>query len=430
MEESRWKKDVAKGKECSALLIGHHKKSYEKEECRLNLKELGGLSETYGLNVKEEVSVYLRKIDPGLLLGKGKLEEIKTLADENEIDVIIFDDELFPAQQRNLEKYFKRSVSDRTELILEVFHQRAQTDEAKLQIKLAQIRYQFPRLKRLWTHLSRQRMSGGHLKGEGEKQIEIDKQLLQKQEKKLMEDLKEVRANRSIQRSARLRSATPTFAIVGYTNAGKSSLLKALTQADVFVEDKLFATLDTTTRKFKLPNKQDILLIDTVGFIRKLPHLLVEAFRSTLEEAVYTDVLIHLIDASDPRAELHAETTENVLKELGASKQPIITVLNKIDLVDADDERVEKLRLKYPKSVKISVKTEDGFDEMQESIIKELSAMRIAVKMKLPYKEAALCSEVEKCSNVTFKDYDDEGTIVHAEIPKMLLHKVEKYTFS
>ena len=235
----------------------------------------------------------------------------------------------FPYQQRNLEQAFKKPVMDRTELIIEVFAQRAQTIEARLQIELAKIRYQLPRLKRLWTHLSRQVAGGGGFtKGAGEKQIELDRRMLRQRVTRLQKEIEEVRAVRATQRASRIRTGIPTFAIVGYTNAGKSTLLKSLTQAEVLVEDKLFATLDTTTRKFKLPSNQEILLIDTVGFIQKIPHTLIAAFKSTLEEAIHTDVLLHLIDASSPQALEQAKATNEVLKELGVTVGATVFVHN------------------------------------------------------------------------------------------------------
>lgn len=339
-----------------ALLLATYRGTGNKQVCEEHLEELELLAETYGIETAQKVACSIRKIDASVYLSSGKLEEVKQIAEDLKVDVVIFDDEITPAQQRNLEKAFNLRVMDRTEVILGVFGQRAQTKEARLQIELAQVKYQSPRLKRLWTHLERQAGTGGgtaYLKGAGEKQIEIDRRLLKTRIERLQKEIKEVQLTRETQRSARLRAEIPVFAIIGYTNAGKSTLLNALTNAGVFVEDKLFATLDTTTRKFTLNNNQDILLIDTVGFIRKLPHLLVAAFKSTLEEAIQAEILLHLVDASHPMALEQAETSFQVLKELNAADKPVITVLNKVDLCENSDV-LRRLRIAYPKTVQIS----------------------------------------------------------------------------
>jgi len=267
-----------------ALLVGTYEQS--KESCIQLLDELESLGDTFGIATALKLSCPLRSIDSGTFLGSGKVEEIKALAKEHDCDVVIFDDELSPQQQRNLEKIIERIVVDRTELILGVFAQRAQTSEAKIQIELANYRYQMPRLRGLWTHLHRQRSGGsggGAVKGEGEKQIEIDRRIIRHQIDRLQQELKRVRKQRQTQRALREKTGIAVFAIIGYTNVGKSTLLRSLTDAEVLVEDKLFATLDPTTRRFVLPNKQSVLLIDTVGFIRKIPHQLIAAFKSTLE---------------------------------------------------------------------------------------------------------------------------------------------------
>ncbi len=411
----------------SALLVSVYHSTEEKKHCEEYLDELERLCDTCGLAVAKKVPCSLKKFDAGTYLGKGKLDELFQLSQEAEVDLIIFDDEISPRQQKNLEAFFKKSVIDRTELILEVFAQRAQTREARLQIELAKVKYQIPRLKRLWTHLSRQRTGGGgHLKGEGEKQIEIDRRLLRHRIVQLEEELDLVCRQRTVQRSARLRSGIPTFAIVGYTNVGKSTLLKALTQADVFVEDKLFATLDTTTRKFMLPNRQEVLLIDTVGFIRKIPHTLVAAFKGTLEEAVHTDILLHLIDVSHPQAEEQAEATHEVLKELNATQQPIITVLNKIDACQ-DLSLVDRLRIKYPKTVQISALKKIGFDQLAEMMIQELSKLRKKVSLRIPQSHYALISEIMRSARVISSDYEENDVLLEAEIPQQMEHKITQF---
>lgn len=417
-----------------ALLISVYKDTRQKQECEAHLEELALLTETYGASVIERIPCLIRAFDAATVISKGKLEEFLQKADEIHADLIIMDDEIAPSQQRNLEAHFKRPVMDRTELILKVFAARAKTKEAVLQIQLAQVRYEAPRLKRLWTHLSRQKASsgggagggGGHLKGEGEKQIEIDRRILKKKIEQLQSEIEEVRLNRQLQRSNRERTGIPVFAIVGYTNAGKSTLLNALTDAGVFVEDKLFATLDTTTRKLALPNRQEILLTDTVGFIRKLPHLLIAAFKGTLEEALYADILINLIDISDPEAFAHVATTLEVLKELGAESKPIIHVLNKVDKLE-DLSRIKQFKLKYPHVVEISLKQGMGIGHMLEVFVEELKKQRQFVVLKIDQSDYAVVSEVMKLGNVRKVDYEGNDVIIEAELPFASMGKLQKY---
>lgn len=407
----------------TALLISIYRSNADKKLSEDSLNELESLCNTFGLVAIGKVTCPIKKLDAATYLGKGKIQELIPM----EGDVVIFDDEISPHQQRNLEALFKKPVIDRTELILEVFAQRAQTKEARLQIELAKVKYQFPRLKRLWTHLSRQSAGGGaYLKGEGEKQIEIDRRLLKKKVDALEKELEDVRASRGMQRKARSRSGIPTFAIIGYTNAGKSTLLKALTKAEVLIENKLFATLDTTTRKFFLPNKQEILLIDTVGFIRKIPHTLVAAFKSTLEEAFFTDILLHLIDVSHPNAEEQADATYMVLKELGITEQPVITVLNKIDQC-MNMAIVQKLRIKYPKTVAISALNGEGFDDLLELMTKEISNLRKIVKLRVPQSHYDLVSQLMREGRVINSDYEGNDILIQVEIPRNLENKVAPF---
>ena len=415
-----------------ALLVGAYRSGTDKKLCDDCLDELERLCDTYGLKAVGKIPCPIKKLDAGTYLGEGKLEELVSTAKELEADVVIFDDEISPHQQRNLEKLFMRPVIDRTELIIEVFAQRAKTREARLQIELAKVRYQFPRLRRMWTHLSRQTATAGggaYLKGEGEKQIEIDRRILRRQIDRLKDEIEHVAEQRQTQRSLRMRTGIPTFAIVGYTNAGKSTLLKALTQAEVLVEDKLFATLDTTTRKFSLPNRQEILLIDTVGFIRKIPHTLVAAFKSTLEEAVHTDILLHLIDISHPLAEAQAEASMLVLKELGAEKHPMITILNKIDQCP-NPVLAAKFRVKYPKTVTISATQGTGIDELLELMMKEISLLRRVVKARIPQSHYALVSELMREGRVLECEYEENDILIRVEIPARLEHKVAPFVVS
>lgn len=415
-----------------ALLVSTYHGSSQKKICDEHLEELELLVKTYGVDTVHKQPCAIRKFDASIFVGKGKLEELIQISNEKNVDMIIFDDEISPAQQRNLEKAFNKDVMDRTEVILGVFAQRAQTKEARLQIELAKVRYEAPRLKRLWTHLSRQQGTSGsggggaYLKGEGEKQIEIDRRIIKKKIDQLQKEILEVKAHRGIQRISRVRSEIPVFAIIGYTNAGKSTLLNALTQAGVFVEDKLFATLDTTTRKFTLQNNQEILLIDTVGFIRKLPHLLVAAFKSTLEEAVEADILLHLVDASHPMAEEQAATTYEVLEELNAGKKPIITVLNKMDKAP-NPAIVHRLRMSYPKNVQISAVTHQGFDALQEMMIHELNQQRKLIQVRIPQSQYAVVSEIMRVGHVLHQEYDEEDVIMRVDVPNFLAQKLTPY---
>jgi GTP-binding protein HflX len=428
--------DTAPKETQRALLVATYNGAAQRPICEEHIEELSLLAKTFGVEVVGKFPCQNRKCDAATFITSGKLEELRLLADEVNANLVIIDEEITPSQQRNLEIVFKRPVMDRTEVILGVFAQRAQTKEAQLQIELAKIKYQTPRLKRLWSHLSRQHGSGGgggggggYTKGEGEKQIELDKRILQSKIDQLQKELEDVENVRETQRQARIKSEIPVFAIIGYTNAGKSTLLNALTNAGVFVEDKLFATLDTTTRKFKLPNNQDILLIDTVGFIRKLPHLLVAAFKSTLEEAIQADILIHLIDSSHPMAEEQLQASLEVLKELGAEKKPILTVLNKIDKPEAA-ANAPNLRHKFPNTVEISAAEKMGFEQLQEAMIREFSKFRKTVKLKVPQSEYHIVSQAMKLGNVLHQEFEENDVILRVDLPAAIADKLAKYVVS
>ncbi|NGX46325.1 MAG: GTPase HflX [Chlamydiae bacterium] len=420
--------DLKEGEEGAAILVGVYSSGRKKAVCEEHLEELKELAETFGVPVVAQMACSVRKIDAATYLQSGKLEEIGSAIKEAKANLFIFDEEISPAQQRNLEKLLKTPVMDRTELILEIFAQRAQTKEARLQIELAQTKYEFPRLKRLWSHFSRQRMKGGYLRGAGETQLEVDRRLLKRKVERLGHELEEVKRARAVQQRARLRSGVPTFAIIGYTNSGKSTLINALTEADVFVEDKLFATLDPTTRKFTLPNNQEILLTDTVGFIRKLPHTLVAAFKSTLEAALHDDILLHLIDASHHMAEEHAEATYAILKKLDNEQQTIITVLNKADLCQ-DQKMIDRLRISYPKTVVISALEKTGFEQLMEMMMKELAERRQIIKLKIPQSEYVLVGLLRREGNVLYEEYEDEDVVIRAEVPINLLHRFDPYRY-
>lgn len=419
--------EYKQGEVTRAFLVGVYRGGSNKESCAEHLNELAHLADTFGVEVVAKMSTPSRRVDAATYLQSGKLEEIKEEVARVEANLIIFDEEISPAQQRNLEKLFKIAVMDRTELILEIFAQRARTKEARLQIELAQTEYEFPRLKRLWSHFSRQRASGGFLKGEGEKQLEIDRRLLKHRLHKLNAQLKEVKRNRAIQSEQRRKSGIPTFAIIGYTNAGKSTLLNALTEAEVFVEDKLFATLDPTTRKFTLPNNQEVLLSDTVGFIRKLPHTLVAAFRSTLEAALHDDILLHLVDVSHPQADEHVDATFQILKELKIDPESMITVLNKADLCE-NHGMINKLRIKCPKNVVISALKQEGFELLIERMVRELANRRKRVELCIPQSEYALVGLLHREGNVLSERYEENDVVMSVDLPLQLLYKVDVYS--
>lgn len=416
-----------------ALLVGVYPSGKSDLESREFLDELRELGKTYGFEQIEEIFCPIKEFNASTYIGKGKVEEIKGLCEQRALDVVIFDDEITPNQQKNIEKVVNKPVIDRTELILEIFSDRAQTKEARLQIELAKLKYQLPRLKRMWTHLSRQRTGGsgsggggGYLRGSGEKQIEVDRRIIKERVSTLERELKAVRNQRNLERKSRLRKEVPTFSIVGYTNAGKSTLLNALTEANILAEDKLFATLDTTTRHFILPNHQKILLIDTVGFIRKLPHLLVAAFKSTLEEAVYTDILLHIVDVSHPKAVEQAKTTVTVLKELGVKDIPMITVLNKIDRCE-DQQNVQKLRLSFPNTVVISALKKEGFEDLLKKLMEHLQSLRKLYHLRIPQSEYAVAGKLMKEGNVLSSDYEGNDILLTVEVPNVMEHEIRDF---
>jgi GTP-binding protein HflX len=421
-----YEKDKLKAK---SFLIGVFTDKVPEEKAREHLEELQLLTETFQIAIVGSWCTSLRDVSSSTFLSKGKVDTLKTKAHEAGANVIIFDDEISPAQQRNLEKELGLPVLDRTEVILGVFAARAKTHEAKLQIELAQVKYMSPRLKRLWTHLSRQTgggggaSGGGYLKGVGEKQIEVDRRILKQRMDKLQKELQSIRETRHMQKALRERNQIPVFAIVGYTNSGKSTLMNQLTHANVLVEDKLFATLDTTTRQLLLPNNQNILLTDTVGFIRKLPHLLVASFKSTLEEAVQADFLLHLIDASHPQAMEQSRTTIEVLNELNAKEKTIITVLNKTDLMfgpngEEVQSSIQKLRIQYPGSIQISAKTGQGIEALKEAMILTIRSRYMRVQLKIPQAEYQIVSDVLEHATLFSKEYVENDVLLDVELPR------------
>ena len=398
-----------------ALLIGAYTDTSKKADAQSLLEELEELVDTLGIPVIERKLVHHRENHARYLIGSGKAQELVVLAKQHECDVLIFDNELSPSQQRNWEELSGMTVADRHEIILDIFGARAQTREARIQVDLARMAYSLPRLTRAWSHLGQQ---GGGLgaKGEGESQLEQDKRKIRLQIDRLKRELEAVRSVRATQRKDRKRAPVPNAAIVGYTNVGKSSLLRRLTGADVFIENKLFATLDTTTRKIALPNKQPLLLTDTVGFVRNLPHQLVEAFNATLEEAALSDFLIHVLDASQPEVMEFYNTTMRVLADLGAETKQMLVVFNKIDKVD-DPYAIPRLRRHFPDAVFVSVSTGEGMDELVERIAEFVARGTMTVELRLPAARADLLARLHRDGTVHDVHYEHDFTRVVATIP-------------
>lgn len=407
-----------------ALLVSVHWPPQTPEEARSLLGELAELTDTLGLEIVDRVLVRISAPQSGYLIGSGKAQEIVDQMKAQGADVIIFDNELTPGQQRKWEELSGAAVIDREEVILDIFGARARTREARLQVDLARMEYSLPRLARAWGHLSRQQGIGG--KGEGESQLETDRRLVRKRIDRLKAELIEVRSQRATQRKQRERLPVPHAAIVGYTNAGKSSLLKRFTGADVLVEDKLFATLDPTTRRIDLPGGQPLLLTDTVGFVRKLPHRLIEAFKSTLEEAVLSDFLIHLLDVTQPEVFTFHHTTMAVLEEIGVRDKPIVTVLNKVDLLP-DRDALNPLLRHFPDALCISTRTGEGLEELRHRMEDQLAGRNERVELVLPAGRGDLLSSLHRLGQVLSTEYVAEGAKVRVILPIKSLTAFAEY---
>ena len=410
-----------------ALLIGVHESRRDEEAARALLVELEELVTTLGIGIVESALVRAPQHNARYLMGTGKAAEMIERARELGCDCIIFDNNLTPSQQRAWEKDSDLTVIDREEVILDIFARRASTREARLQVDLARMQYALPRMARMWSHLDRQgggagggKGGGGAARGEGEKQIEVDKRLARDRITRVKEELEEVRRIRATQRKERVDNGLPVAAIVGYTNAGKSSLLNKLTGAGVLAEDKLFATLDTTTRRIVLPDNQELLLTDTVGFVRNLPHRLVEAFKATLEESTLADFLIHVVDAASPEAEIHYRTTLAVLGELGAADKRMLVVLNKIDLLGEEDLR--RLATIFPDAIPVSVREEIGLDRLLGEIHDILRDRVARQHYRIPPSRGDLLARLHAEGKVLSLEYDDDTAVVTAIVPKKLEH--------
>jgi GTP-binding protein HflX len=408
-----------------AVLVGLEQAGVSKWELRDSLEELAELANSAGAEVVETVTQKLQKPTAPYYIGKGKAESIKESFQDRQVTSVIFDDELSPAQGRNLETLLARKVIDRTQLILDIFAQRARSREGRLQIELAQLQYLLPRLTRMWDHLSRQ-TGGIGTRGPGETQLEVDRRRVQERIGRLERELESVRKTRAVQRQGRKRHQWPVAAVVGYTNAGKSTLLNLLTGADVVAADKLFATLDPTTRSFVLPNKQRVLLTDTVGFLRKLPHTLIESFKATLEEVSEADLLIHIVDLSHPRVDEQMEAVDGVIKELDAFGKQTLIVFNKIDKM-ADRELAESYLKRFPGNVAISARTGEGVDKLVQALQEALSSWRLRSRFRIPTHETALIAEIHRVGHVLELKYEDNDALIIAHVPPELAQKLERY---
>ncbi len=407
------------------LIIGLERLGDDKWEHSESLQELGELVKSAGGEVAETAVQRLQSPTAPFYIGKGKAEELAQYCMDENVDSVVFNDELSPAQSRNLEGVFKRKVIDRTQLILDIFAQRAKSKEGKLQIELAQLQYLLPRLTGMWTHLSRQ--SGGiGTRGPGETQLEVDRRRVLEKIARLERELNEVRQHRTIQRQGRLRQHWPVAALVGYTNAGKSTLINRLTDSEVYAADQLFATLDPTTRQFRLPNHQKMLITDTVGFLKKLPHHLVEAFKSTLEEVSQADLLLHVVDLSHPLFEEQMKAVDQVLEELNASGKQTLIIFNKIDHV-TNPALIHGCLQKYPNSVAISAQTGEGLAELKSEMENQVRAWRLRVKLVLPNHLTALLAELHRVGRVLDLRYRDDVVEVTAHIPPQLQDRVKPY---
>ena len=391
-----------------------------------SLDELAELLNTAGGEEAGRVIQKMEAINNKTYVGSGKVQEIKTLLAATGANGIICDDELTPAQLKNLSDLLDTKIIDRTLLILDIFSQRASTKEGKMQIELAQLEYRLTRLTGLGTELSRQGAAvGTHTRGAGETKLEMDRRHIRARMDMLRSQLKDVVKQRELIRTQRKKNQVPIIALVGYTNAGKSTLFNRLTASGVLEEDKLFATLDTTTRKCELPSGRSVLFVDTVGFIHKLPHNLVKAFRATLEEAAYADILLHVVDSSHENAELHMQVTYDELMDLEAADKPIMTVLNKQDLIE------EPVPLSIPYGaeavLRISALEPQGVQKVLEAVDAQLDKMDTVVEILLPYSQGGLSSSLHQEGQIIEEEYRDNGIYIKARLKDRYLQMVEKY---
>lgn len=408
-----------------ALLIGTSTGERGEWEVADSLEELSRLAETAGASVEKTIVQELKKIDASLLIGKGKAQEVRSYVESNPIDLVIFDDELTPTQQRNLEALFNTKTIDRTGLILDIFAQRAQSREGKLQVELAQLTYTLPRLRGKGTLLSR--LGGGiGTRGPGETQLEVDRRKIKGRITRLKRELEKTRKVRKLHRLNRESLSSLTVALIGYTNAGKSTLLNRLSRTRVPAEDRLFSTLDPKIGKIRLPNNQEVFLTDTVGFIEKLPHQLIAAFKATFEEVKASDVLLHLIDISNPQFEAHIRSVNRVLAESTVSPTHIIHVLNKIDRV-SHKPMISSWVKKLENGVAVSATTGEGLDDLLLKLSTVVSKTLKKVKLTIPFQDGEIISTILSKGNIITKKYLSTGIVIEAEISNVLVDEVKHY---
>jgi GTP-binding protein HflX len=386
------------------------------------LDELRGLATTAGAVIVGDLLQKRRRIIPGTYIGKGKVEELQQQVEATEADVVIFDNDLSPGQVRNLEKATNVKVLDRSELILDIFATRARSVEARLQVELAQLEYSLPRLRKMWTHLSR--YGGGiGLRGPGETQLEEDRRLVDTRIRDLKQRLHEVQARKA--REVRTRSKEHTVSLVGYTNAGKSTLMNALTGAGVLTEDKLFSTLDTRTRQWRLAEWGRVLLSDTVGFIRELPHHLIASFKATLEEARQARLLLHVVDASNPHTEEQIKAVNAVLKEVGCGNKPTLMVFNKVDCLK-DQSLLHVLQSQHKHSVAVSAATGKGLDSLADAVIEALSADFADVEVEMDAANGRVHAYLSAHAEIYRQEYQDNRVLLRCYLPKHLVHHIQE----
>jgi len=405
-----------------AIAVGVSTPKSSRREVEEHLSELAQLAETAGIQVVQTVTQDRRHPDPATYIGSGKVQEVHLAAVAEGAEVILFDDELSPAQQRNLEKEIGKPVTDRTGLILDIFSRHARSRMAKTQVELAQLQYTLPRLTGMWSHFTKQRGGGVNMKGEGETQLEMDKRMIKTRMAELRRELTEIAQQAAVRRKG--REDVFKVSLVGYTNAGKSTLMNALTEAGVLAENKLFATLDTTMRQLVLPNGIEIVLSDTVGFIRKLPHQLVASFRSTLDEVVDADLLLHVVDASHAEFEAQIEATDGVLAELGIEGKSTVMVFNKVDALDEQGLR-DRLNAKDGQKVLVSAKTREGLDTLLAAIQSQQEKAFNAVTLMLPHTDGKAMALLHQVAAVLDTQYEAEGVIVKVKITPADLARIE-----
>lgn len=405
-------------KTARALLVAVDTGDYDAEA---SMNELFELVKSAGADPVLSVTQNLQKVETATFVGTGKLKEIEEICVQQEIDLLVFDSELSPTQIKNIEAQTDVRVIDRTTLILDIFAQRARSKEGKLQVELAQLKYMLPRLTGKGIEMSR--LGGGiGTRGPGETKLETDRRHIRRRMETLKEELADVEKHRSMLRKRREKDGVITCAIVGYTNAGKSTLMNYLTDAGVLAQDKLFATLDPTSRALKLPSGVTVMLIDTVGLVRRLPHHLVEAFKSTLEEAAQSDIILNVCDASSDEARTHMQVTKDLLDSLGCGDTPIITVLNKCDLLDSDT-----IIQDFDSSVRISAKDGSGIDSLLKAIDDNLPVRVKRLDLLIPFENAGLANEIRTKGMLLSEEYVSDGLKIEAIVDEMLYYKVEKY---